>query len=73
MTFEIRKDRKPQGRRILVREREEYFRLMDQGVSSAEACRIVGIGKRTGMRWRNGWRPSGLRQGKPARDTSGDA
>ncbi|MFH8739417.1 hypothetical protein [Streptomyces sp. NPDC017964] len=29
MTFEIRKDRKPQGRRILVPEREEYFRLMD--------------------------------------------
>ncbi|WP_406344434.1 IS30 family transposase [Streptomyces sp. NBC_01578] len=65
MTFEIRKDRKPQGRRILVREREEYFRLMDQGVSSAEACRIVGIGRRTGMRWRNGWRPSGRHKGSP--------
>ncbi|PBC92629.1 hypothetical protein BX281_0312 [Streptomyces sp. Ag82_O1-15] len=31
MTFEIRKDRRPQGRKILGREREEYFRLMDQG------------------------------------------
>ncbi|MFF0447863.1 helix-turn-helix domain-containing protein [Streptomyces sp. NPDC004609] len=27
---------------------------MDQGVSSVEACRIVGINRRTGKRWRNG-------------------
>ncbi|WP_399197041.1 helix-turn-helix domain-containing protein [Streptomyces sp. WAC 01325] len=63
MTFEIRKDRRPQGRKILVREREEYFRLMDQGVSNREACRIVGIDRRSGMRWRNGWRPSGRHRG----------
>ncbi|ARH89070.1 hypothetical protein STRMOE7_00540 [Streptomyces sp. MOE7] len=31
MKFEIRKERTGQGRRKLVREREEYFRLMDQG------------------------------------------
>lgn len=54
MDFEIRKDRKPQGRRKLIREREEYFRLMDQGLSSREACRIVGINLRTGKKWRNG-------------------
>ncbi|MFE5923860.1 IS30 family transposase [Streptomyces sp. NPDC056468] len=28
---------------------------MQQGYSSAEACRIVGINYRTGKRWRNGW------------------
>ncbi|GAA2302113.1 IS30 family transposase [Nonomuraea roseoviolacea subsp. roseoviolacea] len=56
MEFEIRKIRSPQGPKKLIREREEYFRLMDQGFSSQEACRIVGINIRTGKRWRNGWR-----------------
>ncbi|MEV7667492.1 IS30 family transposase, partial [Streptomyces albidoflavus] len=46
MDFEIRGNRgRPQGRKALVREREEYFRLMDQGVSSREACRIVGVNR----------------------------
>jgi IS30 family transposase len=54
MEFEIRGDRKPQGRRKLVGEREEYFRLMDQGLSSREACKRVGIHLRTGREWRNG-------------------
>ncbi|MFF4623334.1 IS30 family transposase [Nonomuraea jabiensis] len=31
---------------------------MDQGVSSREACRIVGINRRTGKRWRNGTAPN---------------
>nr|WP_203888318.1 IS30 family transposase [Planotetraspora kaengkrachanensis] len=38
---------------------------MDQGFSSLEACRIVGINSRTGKRWRNGWNPSGTRKGAP--------
>lgn len=55
MDFEIRENRgRSQGRKPLVREREEYFRLMDQGLSSREACRAVGINLRTGKRWRNG-------------------
>ncbi|GAA1277700.1 hypothetical protein Psi02_78920 [Planotetraspora silvatica] len=68
MDFEIRKIRTPQGRKKLTAEREEYFRLMDQGFSSLEACRIVGINSRTGKRWRNGWNPSGTRRGhRPSR------
>ncbi|MEU3290087.1 helix-turn-helix domain-containing protein [Streptomyces longwoodensis] len=52
MDFEIRENRrKAVGRRALVRERAAYFRLMDQGFNNAEACRIVGINRRTGMRW----------------------
>ena len=58
MEFEIREIRSPQGRRKLTREREEYFRLMDQGFSSMEACRIVGINYRTGKRWRIGSAPN---------------
>ncbi|GHJ29620.1 hypothetical protein ABZ654_25935 [Streptomyces hygroscopicus] len=38
MDFKIRENRgEPQGRKALVRERAEYFRLMDQGFSSREA------------------------------------
>ncbi|MGH3117336.1 MAG: hypothetical protein ACRDP3_08280 [Streptomyces sp.] len=54
MDFEIREDRKPQGRRRLTRERAAYFQLMQQGYSSREACRVVGIDVRTGKKWRNG-------------------
>ncbi|MEU9048282.1 MULTISPECIES: helix-turn-helix domain-containing protein, partial [unclassified Kitasatospora] len=59
MTFEIREDRTGQGRRKLTREREEYFRLVKQGASYAEAARAVGINLRTGKRWRNGRNASG--------------
>lgn len=65
MTFEVRGDR---GRSLgvpLVRERETYFRLMDQGMTNNEACRIVGINRRTGKRWRNGRNPSGRTSGAP--------
>lgn len=66
MAFEIRKIRTPQGKKKLAREREEYFRLMEQGVSSREACRIVGINRRTGKRWRNGTNPTKNRPAQPA-------
>jgi transposase, IS30 family len=63
MDFEIRKDRtKPQGRKKLTREREAYSRLMQQGVSNREACRIVGIDRRTGQKWRNGRHAYGNRK-----------
>lgn len=65
MDFEIREGRKPQGPRALVREREEYFRLMDQGFSTREAARIVGINLRTGKRWRNGRNASGKNRAAP--------
>ena len=66
MTFEIRAARgRAHGRVPLVREREEYFRLMDQGMTSYEACRLVGINTRTGKRWRNGRNPTGQTAGAP--------
>jgi IS30 family transposase len=55
MDFKIRKNRTvAQGRKKLVRERSEYFRLMDQGYSNKEASRLVGVHERTGREWRNG-------------------
>jgi len=34
--------------------REWFARLIAQGVSSAQACRMVGVNPRTGKRWRHG-------------------
>jgi IS30 family transposase len=34
--------------------REWFVRLIARGVSTAEACRIIGINPRTGKRWRHG-------------------
>ncbi|MEV4728533.1 IS30 family transposase [Saccharopolyspora sp. NPDC049426] len=66
MDFEIRKDRdKGPGRKGLHRERAAYFDLVKQGYSSMEACRIVGINRRTGKRWRNGRQPTGNTKGAP--------
>ncbi|MFD7499418.1 IS30 family transposase [Streptomyces sp. NPDC059832] len=38
---------------------------MDQGLTSYEACRIVGINYRTGKRWRNGRNPAPTHKGAP--------
>ncbi|MFI8893611.1 helix-turn-helix domain-containing protein, partial [Streptomyces paradoxus] len=66
MAFEIRENRAvAQGPRALVREREEYFRLVDQGMTCAEAARTVGINLRTGKRWRNGRNASGRSRAAP--------
>jgi transposase, IS30 family len=37
-----------------VEKREQFARLIAQGFSSSEACRVVGINRRTGRRWRHG-------------------
>ena len=34
--------------------REQYARLTGQGYNNSEACRIAGINRRTGKRWRHG-------------------
>jgi IS30 family transposase len=65
MDFEIRKDRTPQGRKKLHKERAAYLDLVNQGVSSREACRIVGINRRTGKRWRNGNAATGGKKAAP--------
>ncbi len=54
MDFEIRRERKPQGPRRLRAEREEYFRLVQMGLTNKEASRRVGVHDRTGREWRNG-------------------
>ena len=42
------------GAAPLEAQRRRYAELIGQGVSNAEACRVVGINRRTGSRWRHG-------------------
>lgn len=44
------------GPKPLHDKRDEFARLIAEGVPSARACRMVGINPRTGKRWRNGRR-----------------
>jgi transposase, IS30 family len=39
---------------MAAEKQERFVRLIAQGVSNAEACRLVGINRRTGTRWRYG-------------------
>jgi IS30 family transposase len=40
--------------RALTEKQDRFVQLIAQGVSGAEACRMVGINRRTGTRWRYG-------------------
>ncbi|MEU1661814.1 helix-turn-helix domain-containing protein [Streptomyces griseofuscus] len=59
----------------MARERAAYFLLMEQGYSTREAARIVGINLRTGKRWRNGWHspPRGQKAVSPIYPVQGQA
>ena len=37
-----------------VEKREQFARLIARGFNNSEACRIVGINRKTGKRWRHG-------------------
>ena len=50
----IRRPRRSPGARPLTNERDLYISLMRQGMSNAAACRIVGVNRKTGHRWRYG-------------------
>ncbi|WP_376771379.1 IS30 family transposase [Micromonospora polyrhachis] len=63
--FEIRKDRAPQGRKKLHAERQAYLDLVAQGVGTAQACRIVGVNRRTGHRWRHGRKSRAGQEAQP--------
>ena len=39
-------------------ERARYIQLVTQGFNNAESCRMLGIGRKTGSKWRNGYRRS---------------
>src|SRR3954451_2143334 len=39
---------------VQAEQQQRFARLMAQGVSNSEACRLVGINRKTGTRWRYG-------------------
>jgi transposase len=39
---------------VQAERQQRFVQLIAQGVSNAEACRVVGINRRTGTRWRYG-------------------
>jgi IS30 family transposase len=46
--------RKTRRGEMAVEKQEWFVRLIAQGVSNSQACRVVGINRRTGTRWRYG-------------------
>ena len=46
--------RKTRRGEMVVEKQEWFVRLIAQGVGNSQACRIVGINRRTGTRWRYG-------------------
>jgi transposase len=56
------------GRKRRLGIEDEYWQLIRSGVGTVEACRLVGIGRKTGYRWRaeRGGLPP-LRQGERER------
>ena len=47
-----RRSRKSPGAQPLTSQRERYLALMRQGFGNAEACRVVGVNRKTGHRSR---------------------
>jgi transposase, IS30 family len=50
----MRQRRRAPAGGVQAEKQRRFVRLIAQGVSNAEACRIVGINRRTGTRWRYG-------------------
>ena len=46
--------RRAAGRQPMVDKQREFARLINQGVSISEACRRLGIDRKTGHWWKNG-------------------
>ncbi len=52
----MRERRRTPAGGVQAEKQHRYARLIAQGVSNAEACRLVGINRKTGTRWRHGRR-----------------
>jgi hypothetical protein len=40
------------GRKIDIDREIRYWELLSQGIGTVEACRLVGVSRKTGYRWR---------------------
>src|SRR3954465_11726209 len=50
----MRDGRRSRKSGVQAEKQQRFMRLIAQGVSNSEACRIVGIDRKTGVRWRYG-------------------
>src|SRR4051794_31899692 len=50
----MRQRRRRTGSGVQAEKQQRFMRLIAQGVNNSEACRLVGIGRKTGTRWRYG-------------------
>ena len=48
------RDRRRKRTGFQAETQQRYLQLIAQGVSNSEACRLVGINRKTGTRWRYG-------------------
>jgi transposase, IS30 family len=48
------RDRRRKRAGVQAEKQQRYLQLITQGVSNSEACRLVGINRKTGTRWRYG-------------------
>ena len=59
----LRRQRRVRKGGVQAEKQELFTRLIAQGISNSEACRMVGINRKTGTRWR---------YGRTVRNTSGE-
>ena len=50
------RDRRRRASGVQAEKQQRYVQLIAQGVNNSEACRLVGIDRKTGNRWRYGRR-----------------
>src|SRR3954453_14324712 len=50
----MRERRRTPAGGVQAEKQQQYVRLIAQGVNNSEACRLVGINRKTGTRWRHG-------------------
>src|SRR4051794_7539388 len=50
----MRDGRRSRKSGVQAEKQQRFMRLIAQGVNNSEACRIVGIHRKTGVRWRYG-------------------
>jgi len=50
------RDRRRRAGGVQAEKQQRYVQLIAQGVNNSEACRVVGIDRKTGNRWRYGRR-----------------
>jgi len=62
----MRQRRRTPAGGVQAEKQQRYVRLIEQGVRNAEACRLVGINRKAGTRWRDGRSGPRFRRGGPA-------